>query len=192
MRVIKLGGSLMKMGLLKFWLEQISLHAKGQSVILPGGGLFADFIRESQATWNFDDKTAHLMALSSMDQYAYYCHSLQPDFELARSVEEITLYLKKGITPICMASCLFKSTDKLSPSWDITSDSISAYLANVLESDALILVKKLPDTSTYDDIECLADKGIVDKAFPSFVKKISCPLYFLEATQPEALKTIFA
>ena len=56
MWVIKLGGSLLSSESLKEWLSVIVKHGAGKLVIVPGGGIFADKVRDEQQKWKFDDK----------------------------------------------------------------------------------------------------------------------------------------
>jgi dihydroneopterin aldolase len=54
-------------------------------------------------------------------------------------------------------------------SWDVTSDSLAAWLADKLGARRLVLMKQValpPDPAGADD---LAARGIVDKAFPRFL-----------------------
>ena len=59
MWIIKLGGSLLSSGSLKEWLSIIVEFGAGKLVIVPGGGIFADQVRNAQQKYKFDDKTAH-------------------------------------------------------------------------------------------------------------------------------------
>ena len=68
MIVFKLGGSLLKSGLIKIWLDFITDHFRGGAIIVPGGGVFADHVRSMQINHGFADITAHDMAMHSMAQ----------------------------------------------------------------------------------------------------------------------------
>ncbi len=193
MKVIKLGGSLMKKGLLQNWLKQIEIHAKGQCVILPGGGVFADFIREAQIKWAFDDQTAHQMALLSMEQYAYYCQSLIPSTVLARNCDEINRAIEQGLIPICMASSVFHDSNHLDASWNVSSDSISIQLAVELNAEALLFIKNMPENviTPINSEELLANQ-LVDKAFANYINSLNCPYYFLPAAAHQQLSHFFS
>ncbi len=96
MWVVKLGGSLMKSGQLSDWLKQLKKYGPAKVLIVPGGGPFADHIRNAQEHWGFDDKAAHHMALLAMEQYAFYCQSLMPELETASSLEQVKNLLKQN------------------------------------------------------------------------------------------------
>ena len=70
MWVVKIGGSLSRDPLLKRWLSELCDFGGGRVLIVPGGGGFADQVREHQAVWEFDDVAAHNMAVLAMAQHA--------------------------------------------------------------------------------------------------------------------------
>ena len=69
MIVVKLGGSLFDYSKLSEWLKILSEEGAGKVVIVPGGGPFADQVRDAQKRWKFNDQQAHKMALHAMDQF---------------------------------------------------------------------------------------------------------------------------
>ena len=79
MWVIKLGGSLLGQPELPQWLNALTRFGDGKIVIVPGGGLFADAVREAQAETLIADGLAHEMAVMAMDQYAMLMTGLNPD-----------------------------------------------------------------------------------------------------------------
>lgn len=100
MWVIKLGGSLLSSGNLKEWLSIIVEHGAGKLTIVPGGGIFADQVREAQQKWQFDDKTAHQMALLAMEQYAHLLHFYAPDLSFTDSIEGIEKAVSLNQVPV--------------------------------------------------------------------------------------------
>src|SRR5689334_10982474 len=69
MWVIKIGGSLLGSPELKSWLDMLATQSDGKIVIVPGGGILADAVRESQLLSGISDAVAHRMAVMAMDQY---------------------------------------------------------------------------------------------------------------------------
>ena len=51
MIVLKLGGSLLSQATLVEFLDLARQYGKGQVVIVPGGGVFADQVRLTQKQW---------------------------------------------------------------------------------------------------------------------------------------------
>ena len=76
--VIKLGGSLWRNNSLPDWLSCLSDGAAAgkQLCVVPGGGLFAEAVREAQQHWSFPDEAAHDMALLAMHQYGLMLESM--------------------------------------------------------------------------------------------------------------------
>lgn len=164
MRVIKLGGSLERSGALKRCLDDA---ARKDNVVVPGGGDFAEQVRSAQQRWHFDDTAAHAMAILAMQQMAWLLGSINRNFVLADSVAEIVRQLETGRPVIWSPDLHELDRAGIAASWDITSDSLAAWLAGVLGARELILIKSanIPRDA---DIEELVESGLVDPAFPSF------------------------
>ncbi len=64
MWVIKIGGSWIKNPNLKNLVLQTSLFFKEKFVIVPGGGIFADSVREA-SKFNISEETGHFLALKA-------------------------------------------------------------------------------------------------------------------------------
>ncbi len=170
MKVIKLGGSLLSdPTVLKQCLNHIaSAKDKKQSlVIVPGGGVFADLVRTTQSQWNFDDKVAHSMAILAMQQMACLLNSLQPSFVLADSITEIQQNrLKHSV--IIWSPCIRElNAATINNNWDVTSDSLAAWLATQIDATELVLVKSA-NIAKKVDLQQMQEQGIVDKAFSRF------------------------
>jgi len=169
MWVIKLGGSLADYpDDLKRWLEMVAETGRGGVVIVPGGGFFADWVRETQKRWAFDDAVAHAMALRAMEQYGLMLCGLQEGLVFAHTESEIRKLLHENRVPVWLPVQTLASED-LSPSWDVTSDSLAAWLARRLNAECLVLVKSCPLPEEKLNMAELSEKGIVDVAFPGFV-----------------------
>jgi aspartokinase-like uncharacterized kinase len=161
--ILKLGGSLARGGRLKEWLDAIRSQTR-RLVVVPGGGPFADVVRRLQGEIGFDDAAAHEMAMVAMSQFGRALQSLRSGFELTASVEDIGTALAAGKTPIWSPERMALAA-KLPASWDITSDSLAAWLAGKLRAERLILVKHAPSAGS---VGALAATGVVDPAFPGY------------------------
>ncbi|MCK5871864.1 MAG: uridylate kinase, partial [Methylococcales bacterium] len=62
-------------------------------VIVAGGGLFADHVRQTQKKWCFNETIAHEMAILAMQQMALLFKGLQPTFQCIDSVDHIKLQI---------------------------------------------------------------------------------------------------
>jgi len=167
MKVIKLGGSLMTdVECLKQCLNIIEQKAEDKVVIVPGGGQFADQVRLAQQQWQFDDVCAHQMALLAMQQMALLLKSLQPGFVLANKVSTIN---KSPSVVIWSPDITELNSSNVKASWDITSDSLAAWLANQLLATELILVKSA-EVPREQNIQQMQKQGLLDQAFAGYVK----------------------
>jgi len=167
MKVIKLGGSLMSdVESLKQCLNSIEQKANNKVVIVPGGGVFADQVRFAQQQYQFDDVVSHEMALLAMQQMALLFKAIKPGFELTKNISEMA---KSSSVLIWSPDIAELNSASVPASWDITSDSLAAWLANQLQATELILVKsaELPKQHT---IQHMQKQGLLDKAFAGYIK----------------------
>ena len=169
MWVVKLGGSLANYpDDLKRWLKALAEAGQGKVVIVPGGSFFADWVREAQKQWGFDDTAAHAMGLRAMEQYGLMLCSMQKGLVPARTETEIRKALQENQVPVWLPVQTLAS-ENLPPSWDVTSDSLAAWLTRRLAAERLVLVKSCPLPEGEMGMKELSRKGIVDAAFPGFV-----------------------
>jgi aspartokinase-like uncharacterized kinase len=165
--VIKLGGSLIDSSILKDWLNLIASQGQGRAVIVPGGGGFADQVRQAQQQWQFDDVHAHHMSVLAMQQMALLYQGLYPEMCLANTPTQIKHFLEQGHVVIWSPEISILNQANLPANWDITSDSLSAWLAQMLSAKTLTIVKSTAIPENYTISE-LIEKGVVDKAFNQY------------------------
>jgi len=167
--IVKLGGSHATEPHLKDWLAAIA--AKASSIVIaPGGGPFADTVRTTQASIGFDDHAAHIMALMAMAQFGSALESLHPALRLAASRSAILRALKDGKVPVWSPEPMARAA-ALPETWDLTSDSLAAWLAGALGAGSLVLVKHGRFEGAAVDAHHLVARGIVDPLFPGYLKK---------------------
>ncbi len=111
-------------------------------VIVPGGGPFADQVRDAQKRMNFSDTAAHAMAILAMDQFGYVILDRHERLAPARSLEEIEQAVERREDPCLAAVRAGHFRPDIRASWDITSDLLAAWLAGKLAADALLLIKQ--------------------------------------------------
>ena len=183
--VLKLGGSLASSPFLSDWLRTIA-EGGGRLVVVPGGGLFADSVRAAQCACGFDDAIAHRMALLAMEQHAWMLAGLCASLSPVASREEILAALDGGAVPIWLPSRTALAQSDIEASWDVTSDSLAAWLARDVRASLLLLVKAvaLPEPRA---AAALARDGIVDRAFPAYHARCGCECRILGAPEHGAL-----
>ncbi len=166
--VIKLGGSFAFSPELRDWIKAIVVHA-GRIVIVPGGGPFADAVRAAQAPMGFDDCAAHHMGLLAMEQYGCAITSLDDRLQLADSLEAIRQGLAAGKIPVWLPARMALADASIPPSWDVTSDSLAAWLAGRIGAERLVLVKHAEVKGKAARAADLAAGHVVDDAFTDFL-----------------------
>lgn len=170
--VVKLGGSLAGGAELAGWLDALAA-GRGRAVVVPGGGPFADTVRAMQRSWSFDDATAHHLALLAMEQYGLMLAGMQPVLRPAASRAAIRRRLADGEVPVWLPVRMALPRAEIPRSWDVTSDSLAAWLATELGADGLVLVKSVAITAG-STLEDLARRGVVDPLLPRFLGAIPC------------------
>jgi len=168
MIIVKLGGSLSQSDTLVKCLNRVEQNYPDSAVVIvPGGGAFADQVRLAQRHWQFDDKTAHRMAILAMQQMALLFNGIKGNFTIANSLLDIQKQLHKQKIVIWSPNIIELDKAAIQASWDITSDSLAAWLAMALSASELILVKSAMIDENLS-IQQLAKQNIVDKGFCDF------------------------
>jgi len=167
--IVKLGGSHATGPYLKDWLTAIAAEA-GSIAIVPGGGPFADAVRSAQASIGYDDRAAHAMALMAMAQFGCALQSLNPALRPAASRSAILRALKDGKVPVWSPEQMARAAG-LPETWDVTSDSLAAWLAGALGAGRLLLVKHGRFETETVDVRDLVERGVVDPLFPRYLKE---------------------
>ena len=88
----------------------------------PGRGTFAHAVRQSGACTDTD--AAHWMACAAMDQYGWTL--------AAQGIRTTTRIARPGRPCVLLPYCALRRLDPLPHSWDITSDTIAAWVAGRL------------------------------------------------------------
>lgn len=176
MWVVKLGGSLLGTPELQQWLTVLAEHSDGRIIVVPGGGVFADAVRDHQRLGCYDDAAAHQMALLAMEQYALVMKSMQPSFSLAYSELEIAERSWQHRPIVWMPSRMALADEAIPMCWDVTSDSLAAWLATKIAADRLILVKHEGIAEQPLPIRRLVGEGVLDAAFEQFSVALNCPI----------------
>ncbi|MGD9131219.1 MAG: delta 1-pyrroline-5-carboxylate synthetase [Candidatus Bathyarchaeota archaeon] len=205
--VLKVGGSLSEdpTSLTRLCQELSALTKVHRIAIVPGGGEFADTVRKLDKTYRLSNTVAHKMAILAMDQYGFLLSDIIPKSYVSRSLEEI-INSAKGTLPILLPSKLMFREDPLEHSWDVTSDTIAVYIAQLLHAEKLLLVtdvdgifsedpKKTLDAKLIEELsaeELLSwDKRTsVDKTLSKILLQTNLDCYIVNGGYPERIKLI--
>lgn len=154
--VLKVGGAVCREpSTRRAALDAAGKLARGRRVlIVPGGGAFADEVRATQRTQGFSEDIAHWMAILAMDQLARVIAAELGGAQLISLPGDVTPVLDAGKVPVLAPHTWMRAADPLPHSWDITSDSIAAFVAGALGATELILLKPVEGP-----LDALVDPG---------------------------------
>lgn len=157
-RVVKVGGSLFDLDDLPTrllnWLDR---ETHSRTILIAGGGAAVDILRAVDARFGLSPALAHELALRQMSINARLLCGLLPRAGPVLSLVEMVSLLEAP--PSCANGepensvyVLDASADMLEPphrdavpaSWEVTSDSIAAYVAQALGGAPLFLLKSRP------------------------------------------------
>ena len=174
MWVVKIGGSLLGSPELERWLEIFVKFSDGKIIIVPGGGVFANAVREAQKLSKISDAAAHKLAVLAMDQFGHVLHSINPKLATASSECEIDERTWQHRAIVWLPSQMVLADDKIPQNWDVTSDSLAAWLAAKLQAKHLVLLKSSKSSSGElgkDKLSLaeITNDGVVDFAFQNFI-----------------------
>jgi 5-(aminomethyl)-3-furanmethanol phosphate kinase len=169
--ILKIGGSLIESDAAAQLMRGLEARRPRQLVIVPGGGEFADAVRAAQKRYAVGEATAHHMALLAMHMVGAMLAELGSGFVLAETRDEFAAAWERGLTPIWTPARMVLGAAEVPASWDVTSDSLAAWLANHIRAARLVIAKScsVPATIASSARE-LAAAGIVDAGFPGFVE----------------------
>jgi aspartokinase-like uncharacterized kinase len=156
--VIKIGGSLAVEPdvLRELCLELSRVAEQFRVVAVPGGGEFADVVRDVDGRFGLGSGASHRMALLGMDQFGLLLSELIPNCRVASSLSVIGGLGSSGRVLVLLPSRLIFRARSLVASWDVTSDSVAAYVAGRLGANKLVLVTDVDGVFSSDP---KVDKG---------------------------------
>ncbi len=205
--VVKVGGSLAEYpnSLRKLCKRLASLAINHQILAVPGGGKFADAVRDSDENFGLSNSVAHRMAILAMDQFGLFLSDVTPNSFVTYSLDEV-IGSSIGRLPIFLPSKLLFHEDPLKNSWDVTSDSIAAYIAEKMSADKLVLVTDVDgifteDPKTKSEAKLVADMSArqliswnrrtsVDATLPKILQKAKLACYVVNGKHPQRIKAV--
>ena len=179
-RVVKIGGSLL---LREKLVEQVDAWLAEQSPletwITVGGGELVEAIRHLDQLRPTDPRRVHWRCVGLLNTTFQMFADWFPDWRLIESQEQFQTARRRvpdaDAKPSLVAVNAFyrpgsPAANALPESWDTTSDSIAACLAELIHADELVLLKScaIPNAAT---IAGLTQAGIVDRALSGVIQR---------------------
>ena len=134
--VVKVGGGVGDSALPALCKTLGELGARHPLLVVPGGAGFADAVREADRRFGLPAAAAHRMAILGMEQFGWLLSELIPGAERRADVARVSA----GRTTVLLPAAL--SLDRLPASWEVTSDSIAAWVADQTGAGRLVLMKE--------------------------------------------------
>lgn len=207
--IVKVGGSLVARApeSLRELCQVLSrLVGEFDFLVVPGGGKFADIVREFDREYSLSGETSHKMAILAMDQYATLLADLISNSRAIDSLEKAEKVLSDGFVPILLPASLLFSEDPVEHSWDFTSDSIAAWIAGTSNAEKLILITDVDGIFPQDPKKHLkegplsevsvktlskaTEKTCVDKGLSEILPKTNLECYVVNGKRPSRVRRI--
>jgi aspartokinase-like uncharacterized kinase len=198
--VLKIGGSLSRGSELPaLCRETWRLSHDHSLLIVPGGGDFAEQVRKADRRYRLGDTTAHLMALLAMNQYGYLLSRLIPDSVVTAELENALAHAKSGRAAILLPFELVMKSDPLPHSWQVTSDSIAAWLSQWIHCPRLVLLKDVDGLMDADRLiweltpaELASHSGGVDEYISNILSQGNLETWVINGRRPERLAELLS
>jgi probable H4MPT-linked C1 transfer pathway protein len=141
--VVKVGGSLLAHpAALDGVMSAVAEAARRWRVlVVPGGGPLADTVRSLDRALHPSPDASHWMAVRAMDQLAELLADRYSATTLVTDAHDVRRALRDAGVPVLAPHRWLRDTDALPHNWDVTSDSIAAWLAGELGARRVVLVK---------------------------------------------------
>jgi 5-(aminomethyl)-3-furanmethanol phosphate kinase len=167
--VVKIGGGLLRTptALDEVLAGVVRLARTRRVLIVPGGGMFADAVRDADRRVGLPSTTAHWMAVLAMDQHAHLLAARLPQGRVVAALDEAAREIDEGRLPVLAPYRWLSAADPLPHCWDITSDSIAAWVAGEARARHLLLIK--PPGASGDLVDAYFDRVVPPALTPIVV-----------------------
>jgi 5-(aminomethyl)-3-furanmethanol phosphate kinase len=143
--LVKLGGSLLDRGAFPRIAAQLEEHAGDQRIVVfPGGGPIDLMIEELDRELRFPPRIHHELCARAQDQMVLiFVASCRRGrfFEAPVELEEI---FAEGRLAVMLPMEMIVALDVFERTWEITSDSMSAYFADLFDVERFLVLTDVP------------------------------------------------
>jgi aspartokinase-like uncharacterized kinase len=166
-------------------------------LVVPGGADFTDAVRDHDRRFGLRATTSHRMAILGMEQFGWLLSDLIPGAERCADLA----LPGAGRTTVLLPARL--ALDALPASWQVTSDSIAAWVAGQVGADRLVLVKEVDGLFaewpargqplarlTVAELAALRPGG-VDAYLPTALERASFETWVIGGRDPERVVKLF-
>ena len=188
--------------------ELSRLAKEHQLAVIPGGGKFADIVRELDSRFQLPATVSHWMAILGMDQYGLLLSQVIACSEVCDSLRAAKEISQNGRAAILQPTKMLRRFDPFEPSWDVTSDSIAAYIAYKLNAATVVFVtdvdgiftanpkeqskSKLFSQVSIEELLKFSSRTSVDKFLPVFLSAHMLDCYVVNGRFPERVTRVLS
>lgn len=197
MAVVKIGGSLAREGRAADALAEVARADDGtrpaggrRVLVMSGGGAEVDRVREAARRGELEGPEAYWTAVRALDRMAA---ALVASYEASHGPGRPRLCAdlgccreawEEGELPVLTPFPVIRPVAGFPVAWEMTSDSIAAWMAYRVEADELLLAKARPPRSTLSPgpdgapsapAAALAEESLVDGFLPRFLARPEFP-----------------
>ncbi len=197
--VVKIGGSLFP-----DYAINLAQELVGEDLLVVcGGGILANQIREYHEKLNFTPTASHRTAILCMDILGQLLADKIKGAKAVKSLDEVKITLNSGKLPVLIPSLLLEYLDPLEHSWRVTSDSIALYLSHLLEAKLLIttnvdgIYTHKPSLDGAQFIKEISGEKLLnfgetslDESFAELLLKYKTSAYVVNGKHPERVRAI--
>lgn len=194
--VVKVGGGLARVAgdaalvrLCRTLAEAAAVHPL---LVVPGGGDFANAVRDHDRRFHLDAATADRMAVLGMDQFGWLLADLIPGAAVSTDVRAARAQAREGRVALLLPAGALARETPLERTWGVTSDSIAAWVAGVAGAGRLVLVKgvDVPRAKVTLDALSVELPALVDDYFSRALRSASVEAWLVDGRHPERLLTL--
>lgn len=185
--VLKLGGSLLDLADLPVRLRAVLTKlGSDQSLLICGGGDAADVVRRWHETHSLDEERSHWLAMESIRLNQRLLLTLMPELELVSNRAAADSAWSRGRVPLLDLMSFISIEEShaergaaLPHTWDVTSDSLAAWVAIRWHANRFVLLKSA-ELPPFKSLTQLANSELIDRHFPKLAAELPpvfwCPL----------------
>jgi 5-(aminomethyl)-3-furanmethanol phosphate kinase len=176
--VYKIGGSLLTLPDLGARLDRLLMQRPSANVLLvAGGGAAADLVREWDRRFALGESRAHWLALRAVGLNEALLLDLLPAAVHVHRREEADVAWQTQKPAVACAFDILREealrpTASLPYNWNVTSDSIAAWIAGDWSADELVLLKSTPFPPGCTMTQA-TERGLTDPYFREIAGKLS-------------------
>ena len=180
--VLKLGGSLLDLPDLSVRVQTVfNKLGSDRPLLVCGGGAAADIVRGWDERFRLNEERAHWLALEAIRLNQRLLLDLLPKLELVASRAAAESAWRHDRVPlldlaafVSIEEASLDVHERLPHTWDVTSDSLAAWVALRWPASQLVLLKSIdwPFDEQVVSHRLMAERGLVDAYFPTIARNL--------------------